>query len=151
VILREQYMKLGSHSGVNHVLLFENREEVVEVSNPHPHCQIYATNFVFKFIETEARLDREHFEKTGRILFQDILAAEREDDRRIIFENSSTIAFMPYFTRYAYECFVAPKTTHPNLGDPGEMNSSELRDFAEALKTLLVRYDNLWQMPFPYV
>ena len=39
---------------VDHVLVFENKGEVVGVSNPHPHCQIYATNFVFKTIETEA-------------------------------------------------------------------------------------------------
>ena len=148
IALRDQYVELGSRPEVTHVFIFENRGEVVGVSNPHPHCQIYATNFVFKFIETEARLSREHFENTGRILFQDILAAERQDGRRIIYENSSAIAFMPYFARYAYECFVAPKATHPGLAG---MNSGELRDFAQALKVLLVRYDNLWRMPFPYV
>jgi UDPglucose--hexose-1-phosphate uridylyltransferase len=146
--LRDQYAELGSHPDVNHVLVFENRGEVVGVSNPHPHCQIYATNFVFKIIETEARLCREHFEKTGRNLFQDILAAEREDGRRIVFENSTAVAFMPYFARYAYECFVAPKATHSGLGG---LSAPELRDFAQALKMLLVRYDNLWQLPFPYV
>ena len=66
----------------------------------------------------------------------------------IVFENASAIAFVPYFARYAYECFVAPKTTHPGLSS---MSPEELRDFAEALKVLTVRYDNLWQMSFPYV
>src|SRR5262249_49571069 len=54
-VWREQYAELGSRPEVNHVLIFENKGEVVGVSNPHPHCQIYATNFVFKTIETEAR------------------------------------------------------------------------------------------------
>jgi len=148
VAWREQYHDLGSRTEIRHVLIFENKGEVVGVSNPHPHCQIYATNFVFKIIETEARLCREHFAKTGRNLFQDILAAESEDGRRIIFENSSAVAFMPYFARYAYECFVAPKATHSGLA---ELSAQELRDFAQALKMLLVRYDNLWRMPFPYV
>jgi UDPglucose--hexose-1-phosphate uridylyltransferase len=31
------------------------------------------------------------------------------------------------------------------------MSAGELGGLAEALKALLVRYDNLWQMPFPYV
>jgi UDPglucose--hexose-1-phosphate uridylyltransferase len=146
--LQEQYVELGDRPEVNHVLIFENKGEVVGVSNTHPHCQIYATNFVFKSIETEAAASRNHFGRTGRVLFQDILAAEREDGRRIIYENSSAIAFVPYFARYAYECYVAPKETHPGLSGFSRM---EMSDFAEALKIMLVRYDNLWRIPFPYV
>jgi UDPglucose--hexose-1-phosphate uridylyltransferase len=145
---RDQYAELGSRPEIKHVLIFENKGEVVGVSNPHPHCQIYATNFVFKTIETEARAGQRYHAETGRILFQDILRSEREDGRRIIHENSSAIAFMPYFARYAYECYVAPKERHSGLGS---FNKRELHDFADALKALLVRYDNLWRMPFPYV
>ena len=145
---RDQYADLGSRPGVNHVLVFENKGEVVGVSNPHPHCQIYATNFVFKTIQTEADACRRYYEEKGRVLFQDILKSEREDGRRIICQNSSAIAFLPYFARYAYECYVAPKATHPGLAD---MTKQELHDFAQILKSMLVRYDNLWRMPFPYV
>ena len=147
-VWQQQYVDLGSRPGIDHVLVFENKGEVVGVSNPHPHCQIYATNFVFKTIETEARAARRHFEATGRALFQDILKAEREDGRRIIYENDSAIVFMPYFARYAYEVFVAPKETHPSLA---ALSNDERRDFADALKRALVKFDNLWRMPFPYV
>ena len=145
---RDQYIDLGSRPDVTHVLVFENKGETVGVSNPHPHCQIYATNFVFKTIETEARVSRRHYQETGRVLFQDIIKAECEDGRRIIHENSSAIAFMPYFARYAYECYVAPKATHPRLSD---LSKDEIQDLAAVLKQMTVRYDNLWQMPFPYV
>jgi UDPglucose--hexose-1-phosphate uridylyltransferase len=148
VAWRDQYAELGARPEVRHVLIFENKGEVVGVSNPHPHCQIYATNFVFKTIENEAAASRRYHEETGHVLFQDILKAEREDGRRIIFENSSAIAFVPYFARYAYECYVAPKTTHPGLSG---LSAEELRALAEALKMMVVRYDNLWRMPFPYV
>jgi UDPglucose--hexose-1-phosphate uridylyltransferase len=147
-VWREQYVELGSHPQINHVLIFENKGEAVGVSNPHPHCQIYATNFVFKTIETEARVSAQYLAETGRVLFQDILAAERADGRRIIFENETAVAFMPYFARYAYECYVAPKKTHASIAT---LDEAELRDFAEVLKQLTVRYDNLWRMPFPYV
>jgi UDPglucose--hexose-1-phosphate uridylyltransferase len=147
-VWQEQYIDLGSRAEIDHVLVFENKGDVVGVSNPHPHCQIYATNFIFKTIETEARASRRYFEETGRILFQDILAAEHQDGRRIIYENDSAIVFIPYFARYAYEVFVAPKATHPSLA---ALSKSERRDFADALKRALVKFDNLWQMPFPYV
>jgi UDPglucose--hexose-1-phosphate uridylyltransferase len=147
-VWREQYVEIGRRPEINHILTFENKGEVVGVSNPHPHCQIYATNFVFKTIETEARVSARHLAETGRVLFQDILRAEQEDRRRIIYENDSAVVFLPYFARYAYECYVAPKQTHASLAS---FSDSEIRDFAAALKELLVRYDNLWRAPFPYV
>ena len=147
-VWQEQYLDLAGRPEIDHVLIFENKGKIVGVSNPHPHCQIYGTNFVFKTIETEARAAQQHLESTSRVLFQDIIKAERQDGRRIIFENDLAIAFVPYFARYAYEVFVAPKTTHPNIA---ALNDAEARDFAAALQHVLVKFDNLWRMPFPYV
>jgi UDPglucose--hexose-1-phosphate uridylyltransferase len=145
---QEQYRELGAREEVRHVLVFENKGEVVGVSNPHPHGQIYATNFVFKTIETEAAASRRYLERTGRVLFQDVLAAERDDGRRILAERGDAVAFVPYFARYAYEVFVAPKSTRPSLAD---LKDGERRDLAHVLKRVLVQYDNLWRLSFPYV
>jgi len=147
-VWQEQYRELGARPEVNHVLIFENKGEAVGVSNPHPHCQLYATNFVFKTIETEARVSQRYLAQTGRVLFQDILRAEREDGRRIIYENERAVAFLPYFARYAYEVYVAPKETRPSVA---ALSDAERRDFAEALREVLIRFDNLWGIPFPYV
>jgi UDPglucose--hexose-1-phosphate uridylyltransferase len=147
-VWQEQYRELGARPEVRHVLIFENKGEAVGVSNPHPHCQVYANNFVFKTIETEARVSQRHLAETGRVLFQDILEAERADGRRIICENETAIAFVPYFARYAYEVFVAPKETHPSVAS---LSDAERRDFADVLRLVLVKFDNLWRMPFPYV
>lgn len=147
-VWREQYEELGRLANINHVLIFENKGEVVGVSNPHPHCQIYATNFVFKTIETEVRASQRYLTETGRVLFQDIITAEQQAGTRIIAENETAIAFLPYFARYAYEVFVAPKKTYQSLAT---LSANEMRDFASVLKDVLVRFDNLWQMPFPYV
>ncbi len=147
-VWQDEYKDLGSRPDIAHVLTFENKGAAVGVSNPHPHCQIYATNFVFKTIETEARASQRHLAETGRVLFQDILAAERQDGRRIIAENDTAIAFLPYFARYAYEVFVAPKETHPSIA---ALSPAEVQDFAAVLKIVLVKFDNLWRMPFPYV
>jgi UDPglucose--hexose-1-phosphate uridylyltransferase len=148
VAWRDQYLDLGSRPEVRHVLTFENKGEVVGVSNPHPHGQIYATNFVFKTIETEAAVSRRYHQEQGRVLFQDVIRAELEDGRRMLFESSSAVVFLPYFARYAYESYVAPKEAHASLAT---MTPGELQELAVALKTLLVAYDNLWRMSFPYV
>ena len=145
---QEQYRELGARPEVNHVLIFENKGKVVGVSNPHPHCQIYATNFVFKTIATEVDASARYWQENRRVLFEDILVAEKADGRRIIAENDSAIAFMPYFARYAYEAYVAPKQAHQSIAD---LSAGELTDLAAVLKEMLVRYDNLWRMSFPYV
>jgi UDPglucose--hexose-1-phosphate uridylyltransferase len=148
VAFQEQYRDLGGRSGINHVLMFENKGEAVGVSNPHPHGQIYATNFVFKTIETEARASQTYWKENGQTLFGDVLAEEVADGRRVLYENDSAIAFIPFFARYAYEVYVAPKATHASVA---ELSSDERRDLSDVLKHVLVKFDNLWQMPFPYV
>lgn len=147
-VWQEQYRDLGGRPGINHCLFFENKGDVVGVSNPHPHCQIYATNFVFKTIENEVNVCGRHLRETGRVLFQEIIDAEEKDGRRILCGNDSAVAFIPYFARYAYETFVAPRETHASVAD---LSAREVEDLAEVLKSVLVRFDNLWQMSFPYV
>lgn len=145
---QEQYRELARRPEVEHVLVFENRGAAVGVSNPHPHCQIYATNFVFKTIELELRASQRYLERTGRVLLEDVLRAEREDGRRVLVDNAEALAFVPYFARYAYETFVAPKRRYARLC---EVPDAELEPLADALKQVLVRFDNLWELEFPYV
>jgi len=118
------------------------------VSNPHPHCQIYATNFVFKHVETEARASLRHQSETGRGLFQDIVEAEERDGRRLLYASDGAVAFVPYFARYAYEVYVAPRAPRAHFHD---LEDAELRDLAAALHRVLIQYDNLWRCSFPYV
>lgn len=146
--LQAQYRELGARPEVRHVLMFENKGEVVGVSNPHPHCQIYATNFVFRTIEIEAKAAAAHFSAHGRVLFRDIIDAEEADGRRVLVRNERALSFVPYFARYPYETYVAPRTTHASLAD---LSERELDDLASVLQETLVRMDNLWRMPFPYV
>jgi UDPglucose--hexose-1-phosphate uridylyltransferase len=104
-VWQSQYVDLGSRPEIAHVLIFENKGEVVGVSNPHPHCQIYATTFVFKTIETEAIVSQRHFAETGRALFQDILAAERQEEQRIIRPSPS----FPTLPVMLMRCLPRPK------------------------------------------
>lgn len=145
---REEYESLGARPEINHVLIFENKGREVGVSNPHPHCQIYATNFVFSLVEREEAAARAHRRNTGRCLFCDIIEAERRDGRRVIMENDRAIAFMPHFARYAYEVYVMPRAHRRSLTD---LSPEDIRDFAAVLQNVLIRYDNLFEMPFPYL
>src|SRR5881398_2636347 len=90
-VLQAQYRDLGSRDDVRHVLVFENKGDVVGVSNPHPHCQIYATNFTWKTFDTELEAQRRYARENRRALFADIIDAERRDGRRVLYEDENAI------------------------------------------------------------
>ena len=136
----------AARAEVDHVLIFENKGEVVGVSNPHPHCQIYATNFVFKTIETEARAGERHLAETGACCSRTSSPPSTRTGGASSARTRAAIAFVPYFARYAYESYVAPKATHPSIA---ALSTSELRDFAAVLGRSLVRFDNCGRCRFP--
>lgn len=143
-----QFAELGARPEVAHVLLFENRGAAVGVSNPHPHGQIYATNFVFPTIANEVLAGEEHLASSGRVLWEDIVASEVRDGRRMLVQNTHAVAFVPWFARYAYEVYVGPRRA---VADLTQLTAVERADLAAALREVLARFDNLWQAPFPYV
>ncbi len=147
-VWQQQTYDLSQKPEVKHVLCFENKGEVVGVSNPHPHGQIYATNFVFKLVEQQLQASQHYLANSGQLLFEDIIRAEQKDGRRILYEDEFAIAFVPYFARYAYEVYVAPKRPVPHIF---ALRDEEVVALARALKNVTVRFDNLWQMSFPYV
>ncbi|MBW3629458.1 MAG: galactose-1-phosphate uridylyltransferase, partial [Gemmatimonadetes bacterium] len=134
--LQGQYRELAARPEVRHVLMFENKGEVVGVSNPHPHCQIYATNFVFRTIEVEAEAAAEHMAEHGRVLLQDVIAAEEEDGHRLLVTRGHALSFVPFFARYPYETYVAPRATYASIAD---LPQEEMADFAAVLKETLDR------------
>jgi len=147
-VWRRQTRELGARPEVRQVLCFENKGEIVGVSNPHPHGQIYATSFVWKTFDIEHAASERHQRETGRGLMADIIRAEQHDGRRVLHEDEHVIAFVPYFARYAYEVYVVPKRRVAHVFD---LDDAEVASLAGALSAVTVRFDNLWRMSFPYV
>jgi UDPglucose--hexose-1-phosphate uridylyltransferase len=147
-VWRRQTRDLMARPEVKHVLAFENKGDVVGVSNPHPHGQIYATSFVWKTIEIELAASVRHRDATGPALFDEIIRAEQRDARRVLFEDQHVIAFVPYFARYSYEVYVAPKR---RVAQIFALDDDESVALAAAIKNVTARFDNLWRMSFPYV
>ena len=143
----DRYRQLGARANVNHVLIFENKGSLVGTSNPHPHCQIYASNIVYGIIDREVQSARRYFERTKRLSLQAIV--EREvNSPRIICQNEEFLACVPWFARYAYEVHVYPKRPASSLA---ALSSRQRARLSPILREVAIRYDNLWRMPFPYV
>jgi UDPglucose--hexose-1-phosphate uridylyltransferase len=133
---------------VRSVLIFENKGEAVGVSNPHPHCQIYATDFHFRLVEQQIAI-ADQFEQTHREnIFKAIIDREKRDDLRILAEDDYAIAFIPFFARYAYEVMIFPKQHHQTLVS---FNQDELTGFTSVFHQVVRKLDMNYAMDFPYV
>lgn len=135
-------------STIKSVLIFENKGEAVGVSNPHPHCQIYAVDFSLKLVEQQIRVAHEYCDRVGKNIFEDIVQSELLDGSRILAENKNAIAFIPFFARYAYEVMIFPKRQHATLIT---LSPSELEDIASVFHQVVRKLDMNYDMNFPYV
>ena len=146
--LRQEMVFFREHPSISSVLIFENKGELVGVSNPHPHCQIYATDFHFNMVRREMEAMEEYRLLKNRNIFEDIIRAEHADNVRIIHESDTAICFLPYFARFAYEAWIFPKKRHATLIT---MSDEEIFGLAEAFRVLTRKYDGLFRTSFPYV
>ncbi|MBD2628008.1 galactose-1-phosphate uridylyltransferase [Trichormus variabilis] len=139
---------LGANPQIQYVLPFENKGVEVGVTLHHPHGQIYAYPFVppvpARMLEQQQRYYQEH--KRG--LLADLIEKEIADNQRIIYEDEDAIAFVPVCARYPYEVWVAPKQPVATFSD---LNLEQRWGIAKALKTVTLKYDGLWNRPFPYL
>jgi UDPglucose--hexose-1-phosphate uridylyltransferase len=145
----DRYRELGARDDVQYVFPFENRGVEVGVTLHHPHGQIYAYPFVPPIPARELAEQRAHLDRHGRGLLADLLQAEIADgSRRVIYRGPEVVAFVPAFSRYSYEVWVAPVRA---AGSVADLAAAERSDLARALKTVLLKYDGLWSKPFPYI
>jgi UDPglucose--hexose-1-phosphate uridylyltransferase len=139
---------LGARDEIQYVLPFENRGAEVGVTLHHPHGQIYAYPVVPPVPARMQEVARQHYAAHGKGPLQQLIEAERAAGERIIYDGPHAIAFVPVCARYPYEVWVAPTEPVPGFA---ELNPAQRADLARALKTVLLKYDGLWQRPLPYL
>lgn len=144
----DRYEQLGARPDVAYVFPFENRGVEVGVTLHHPHGQIYAYPFVPPIAARELEQQRAYLQHHGRGLVEALVAQEVAAAVRIVYSGPHVAAFMPICARYSYEVWIAPTRPAPSFA---ALTRDERQDFARALKTVLLKYDGLWNMPFPYI
>jgi len=144
----DRYAELGAKPFVKYVFIFENRGEAVGVTLHHPHGQIYAYPFIPPLIRREIQSMRRYWRRRGRCLLCEISEQEAQDGRRMVFENESFRAYVPFFARWTYEVHIVPKR---HVTSMAELTEDEQFDLALALREMVWRYDNLFGFPLPYM
>ena len=144
----ERITALSATKTTKYVMPFENKGEEVGVTMPHPHGQIYAYSWIPQKVQVELDNARAHHKKTGECLICRMNAEEEKFAKRIVYENGSFVAYIPFFTDYPYGVFVTAKNHRNYLA---ELDDAERNDLAEILKVVTAAFDKIFDRPFPYM
>jgi UDPglucose--hexose-1-phosphate uridylyltransferase len=129
------------------VQVFENKGEIMGCSNPHPHGQVWGSSALPNGPAREERQQRVYFEEHGLPLLVDYASPEATRQERVVVENEDWLAVVPYWAIWPFETLLLPRRhvlRLPDLSDP------ERDGLAQILKRLLTKYDNLFEVSFPY-
>jgi UDPglucose--hexose-1-phosphate uridylyltransferase len=141
----EQTAELGRQ--YRWVQVFENKGAIMGASNPHPHGQVWALGTLPNDPAKEERQQRAYRDEHGRPLLVDYAALEEERGERIVVQNAHWLAVVPYWAIWPFEALLVPRRHVLRLPD---LNPAERDALASILKRLLTRYDNLFEVSFPY-
>ena len=116
-------------------------------SNPHPHGQIWAQESIPNEPLKEQNNQLKYFNKKKQTLLNDYLNLEKQKQERIVFENESFILLVPFWAFWPFETMIISKKTKTNIL---QFDDKEVKEFAEILKVTTVKYDNIFNVAFPY-
>lgn len=146
-VWQDEFRNLSSFDYIKYIQIFENKGEIMGCSNPHPHGQIWASNEVPNEIQKETLQQEKYYRLYGRSMLGDYLQKELKQNERIIVANDYFVALVPFWATWPYETMIISRR---HIKDISQFIDEEKEGLAEAMHQLLVRYDNVFNISFPY-
>lgn len=143
----EQSVELCHRDFIRYVQVFENKGAMMGCSNPHPHSQVWATGQIPNEPAIEAARQEAYLKEHGRCLLCETLQAEQADGRRVVAANEYFLAVVPFWAVWPFEVLLLSRR---HLGKLADLNSAEVGGLADIMRQVTVRYDNLFEISFPY-
>jgi UDPglucose--hexose-1-phosphate uridylyltransferase len=142
-----QFQELAQMPQINHVQIFENRGSIMGASNPHPHCQIWATHSLPEIPGKELAGQANHLEGHNTCLLCDYIHLEDQQQVRLVCQNQGFIALVPFWAVWPFEILVCSRR---HLGSFPEFTEAEVVLLAQLLQQVTATYDKVFDVPFPY-
>uniref|UniRef100_A0A8V0Y1V5 Galactose-1-phosphate uridylyltransferase n=1 Tax=Gallus gallus TaxID=9031 RepID=A0A8V0Y1V5_CHICK len=127
--------------------IFENKGAMMGCSNPHPHCQVWASSFLPNEARLEERTQRQHHSQHGVPMLLEYAEQEAQRKERLVVENEDWLVVVPYWATWPFQTLLLPRRHVLRLRD---LCDSERDSLASIMRRLLIKYDNLFQVSFPY-
>ncbi|XP_078008823.1 interleukin-11 receptor subunit alpha isoform X8 [Phascolarctos cinereus] len=129
------------------VQIFENKGAMMGCSNPHPHCQVWASSFLPDVAQREERSQRAYQKQYGGPMLLEYGHQEAERKERVVLESEHWLVLVPFWAVWPFQTLLLPRRHVKRLP---ELSSVERDDLACIMKKLLTKYDNLFETSFPY-
>lgn len=143
----EQTAEIGARPEIGYVQVFENKGAMMGCSNPHPHGQIWATEHLPNEPAKELARQEAYQQGHGRCLLCDYLQLELARGERLVCANEHFVALVPFWATWPFETLVLPRQHVSSLP---ALEAGARHGLADILRRVTVRYDNLFQVSFPY-
>ncbi|VAW20988.1 Galactose-1-phosphate uridylyltransferase [hydrothermal vent metagenome] len=143
----DEFRELSGKDFINYIQVFENKGAIMGCSNPHPHGQVWSSSSIPVEPAKECKTQKAYFEGHGRTLLSDYLKAELEKEVRILAQNESFVALVPFWAVWPFETMVVSKRAVQNIL---ALTDEERTGLAGIYKQLTIMYDNLFEVSFPY-
>lgn len=143
----EQFRELGGIEFIKHVQIFENRGAMMGASNPHPHCQIWATSSIPVEPLKELTAQRAYMQANHRCLLCDYIAVEQRQNDRLLFENDGFVAMVAFWAVWPFEILLCSRR---HIGSMNELTLDDAQNLSVMLHTVTSTYNKVFGVPFPY-
>lgn len=143
----DQTRELSSLDFIQYVQVFENKGEIMGCSNPHPHSQIWASGHIPNEPAKELAAQTAYFREHGRPMLLDYVAEEQKRGERVVVANDHFTALVPFWAVWPFEIMIV---AHRPVASLPDLTDAETTALADILKRITARYDNLFEVSFPY-
>lgn len=146
-VWQNEFTEISKNASIKYIQIFENKGELMGCSNPHPHGQIWSSSSIPLELSKETSQQKKYFDAHGKSLLSAYLDLELKKQERVVLENEHFVALVPFWAVWPYETMIVSKRQVQYVT---QFNDEEKKSLAAILKQLTAKYDNLFEISFPY-
>ncbi|KAI0979755.1 hypothetical protein GJ496_011262 [Pomphorhynchus laevis] len=141
--MKQEYEDLANTGKYKWIQIFENRGVAMGCSNPHPHCQIWASEFL---PDTPRRIQKnvlKHYKNNSSSIFADYTKWEQQILERIVCENNGWLCVVPFWAVWPYETMILQKVDQP-AKEISELTNEQIKYLAAIIQEIEYKVLHVW-------
>jgi UDPglucose--hexose-1-phosphate uridylyltransferase len=144
----DRYADLGGREEIGYALVHAAVGASAGATLDHPHSRVDGYPEIPPRPLRELEWARDHIERTNRCVHCDVVRNERRAGSRIVYQDASFLAFVPFAARFPYEVHVISQRHAASLLD---LTDLERHALAHVLHRVLLAYGALFGSAISYV
>ncbi|TSC90674.1 MAG: UDPglucose--hexose-1-phosphate uridylyltransferase [Parcubacteria group bacterium Gr01-1014_2] len=128
-VYKKRCQEIASSGGcIDYVMIFHNSGRRAGASIYHPHSQIISTPILPPDVSRSFYGSLKFYQEHKKRVYDLIIEWEKEQKKRIIYENDNFIAFCPFVSKLPYEVRIFSKESHAHFERMPDELDSDLAD-----------------------